>query len=745
MAGKAAPNQLPENAYRELKPGETYKPVLYQEKGILEVTLRSIVFGAIMAVLFAGAASYIALKLGQGIESAIPISILAIGFSALVARKSTLIENVNIMAIGATSGIVAGGSVFVMPALFILDLPHNFMHIFLVPFLGAVLGVLFLIPFRKYFVSDQHGKLPFPEGTAIVEVLVTGEKGGKQAGILAYAIGLGAAFDFVMTSLRGWAENFSTTMISGLDYFTNEIKLTFNLYTSAATLGLGYLIGVRYASIIFAGSMLSYFIIVPIFNYIGSLVPVPISPGQIPIGQMTADEIFSNYARYIGIGGIFAAGLLSIINMSPVIFKAIGIAFKEIFKKRDPGEKAEVIPRTEQSIPMSQVLIMLVAVTILIWAYFRFVVLAGMPGAFGLSIISIVITLIISFLFIAVSAWAVAMISVTPISGMTLMTLMVTAVLFSQLGLTGDAGMLTTLLVGGVVCTALSMAGSLVTQYKLGYWLGSTPKTIEWSNIIGSALSAVVVTAVIILLAQVYGFSEKQRTMESIALENGTVLVAEEMTAADIPDEVIVEEAAEPGETIVEMEFAPAGEETAMTEETPEPETLVSVAESEDDAPVRKSLPAPQANAMAAVLSSIMGDGGAPWFLYAMGVIVAFLVNMLGISPLAFALGMYLPIELNSPILAGACVGWLVKKSSKNEALAKVRHDKGILIASGLIAGGALIGVLDALIKFIQDKFVITIIPDLNNTGEFGNWLGLGLFIALAAFLFWDARRAKVE
>ena len=746
MAGNATPNQLPENAYRELKPGETYTPVLPQEKGILEVTLRSIVFGAIMAVLFAGAASYIALKLGQGIESAIPISILAIGFSALVVRKSTLIENVNIMAIGATSGIVAGGSVFVMPALFILDLPHSFMHIFLVPFLGAVLGVLFLIPFRKYFVSDQHGKLPFPEGTAIVEVLVTGEKGGKQAGILAYAIGIGAAFDFVMTSLRGWAENFSTTMISGLNYFTNEIKLTFNLYTSAATLGLGYLIGVRYASIIFAGSMLSYFIIVPIFNYIGSLVAVPISPGQIPIAQMTADEIFSNYARYIGIGGIFAAGLLSIINMSPVIFKAIGIAFKEIFKKRDPGEKAAVIPRTEQSIPMSLVLIMLVGVTILIWAYFRFVVLAGMPGALGLSIISIVITLVISFLFIAVSAWAVAMISVTPISGMTLMTLMVTAVLFSQLGLSGDAGMLTTLLVGGVVCTALSMAGSLVTQYKLGYWLGSTPKTIEWSNIIGSALSAVVVTAVIILLAQVYGFSEKQRTMESIAAENGTVLVAEEMTAADIPDEVITEgNYTESGETVVEMEFAPAGDKTAMTEESPEPETLAVVTEPEDDAPVRKSLPAPQANAMAAVLSSIMGEGGAPWFLYAMGVVVALLVNMLGVSPLAFALGMYLPIELNSPILAGACVGWLVKKSSKNEALAKVRHDKGILIASGLIAGGALIGVFDALIKFIQDKFEITIIPDLNNTGEFGNWLGLGLFLALAAFLYWDARRAKVE
>jgi len=724
--------KLPENAYRELKPGETYTPIIHREAGVLEVTLRSILFGAAMAILFAGAASYIALKLGQGIESAIPISILAIGFSAMVARKSTLIENVNILAIGATSGIIAGGSVFVMPALFILDLPHNFFQIFIVPFLGAALGVLFLLPFRKYFVADQHGKLPFPEGTAIVEVLVTGEKGGKQAGILAYAIAIGAVFDFFMTSLRAWAENFSTTAISSLRFFTHNIKLTFSLYTSAATLGLGYIIGIRYASIIFAGSMMSYFVIVPIFNYLGTLVTIPISPGTIPISEMSAEEIFSNYARYVGIGGIFAAGVISIIKMSPVIVKAIGIAFQQIFSRQKSiaatGEK-----RIDKSIPMSLVFVLLIVVTLFIWLYFRFVVLAGIQGALGLSVISVLITLVISFLFIAVSAWAVAMISVTPISGMTLMTLMITAVLFSQLGLSGKEGMLTTLLVGGVVCTALSMAGSLVTQYKLGYWLGSTPKTIEWSNILGSALSSAVVTAVIILLAQVYGFSQRPRTAESAAINPPPAVVLPDSVAntTEINHQIAASDnAPDTGTTTLEMTFTPASAESAAVLPP-------------DNIPQRRPLPAPQANAMAAVLGSIMGPGGAPWFLYGMGAVIAILVTILGISPLAFALGMYLPLELNSPILAGACVAWLVRKSSKIEAVSKARNDKGILIASGLIAGGALIGVFDALIKFIQDKMQISILPDLNNTAEFGNWLGLGLYVVLAFFLYWDATRAK--
>jgi putative OPT family oligopeptide transporter len=721
MADNEKSKKLPENAFRELKPGESYTPILSQEKGILEVTLRSMLFGALMAVIFAGAASYIALKLGQGIESAIPISILAIGFSAILARKSTLIENVNILAVGATSGIVAGGSVFVMPALFILDLNHNFFQIFIVPLLGAILGVLFLVPFRRYFVADQHGKLPYPEGTAIVEVLVTGEKGGKQAGVLAYAIGIGAVYDFFMTSMRSWAENFSTTLISGLDFFTNKVKLIFNLYTSAATLGLGYIIGVRYATIIFAGSLMSYFLLVPIFAYLGGMVTAPISPGNIPISQMTAEEIFRNYARYVGIGGIFTAGVISIIKMSPVIVKAIGIALKEIFRKKIKSQ-SEALLRTDRQMPMSLVMALIVLVTVFIWIYFRFVVLKGMPSATGLSFLSIAITLIISFLFISVSAWAVAMISVTPISGMTLMTLMVTAVLFSQIGMSGKAGMLATLLIGGVVCTALSMAGSLVTQYKVGYWLGSTPKTIEWSNILGCVLSSIVVTAVIILLAQVYGFKERSRTPADISAPAPVAIVQDSIAVAqDTSDQNLLTSPAMPASigSVQSGTQAPSKE--------------------------RRPLPAPQANAMAAVLSSVFGSGQAPWFLYGMGIIVALLVNMLGINPLAFALGMYLPIELNSPIMVGALIGLWVQKSSKDDKVAKARHDKGILIASGLIAGGALIGVLDALLKFIQDKYQLSFIPDFNNVGSFGNWLGLILFILLTIFLYWDATRAKPE
>ena len=674
MTENAKGIKLPENAYRELKPGEKYTPIISKKTGILEVTLRSVLFGLVMTLLFSGAASYIALKLGQGIESAIPISILAVGFSAMLARRSTLLENINILAVGATSGIVAGGSVFVMPAIFVLELDTNFFQIFIVPLLGAILGVLFLIPFRRYFVADQHGKLPFPEGTAITEVLVVGEKGGKQAGILAYAIGIGAVYDFLSISMRAWAESFSTSMISLFDFFTYKVKLIFSLNTSAAIMGLGYLIGVRYASIILAGSMMSFFIITPLFAYLSNFLPpgTIIPPGTEPLINMPAEDIFYNYARYVGIGGIFAAGVISILKMSKVIVNAFSQALGEVFRKKDrSGAAKKGMSRTDQDIPMSLVIVMIIAVSILIWLYFRFVVLDGMANATGLSIISIALTLVIAFLFISVSAWAVAMISVTPISGMTLMTLIVAAVLLSQLGMTGKEGMLATLLIGGVVCTALSMAGSLVTQFKIGYWLGATPKSIEWSNIWGCIAASVTVTAVIILLAHVYGYSP--------------------------------------------------------TAEHPNP------------------LPAPQANAMAAVIGGLMGGGQAPWFLYGLGVIFAVLVEMLGVSALAFALGMYLPIELNSPIMAGAIIAWLVKKSSKDAKLSKTRHDKGILLASGLIAGGAIIGVVAALFKFFEDKYQKALAPDFHNIGQAGNWLGLVVFILLGIYIYWDATRAKAD
>lgn len=663
--------KLPDNAYRELESGESYTPVIPTEKGVLEITVRSVAIGFGMAVLFSAAAAYIALKLGQGIESAIPISILAIGLSAVLARRSTLLENVNILAIGATSGILVGGSVFTMPAIFVLGLEDrtSFFQIFIVPFLGAALGVLFLIPFRRYFVAEMHGKLPFPEGTAITEILMTGERGGQQAKVLVSAMGIGFLFDFVSLTFSAWRDVFTTSLVGALDGLTHKIKAVFAINTSAAVLGLGYIIGVRYASIICAGSFLGYFVLIPLVAWVGGHIQGPTTDGLAPISAMSAEDIFENYVRFIGIGGIFMAGIISIIKMSPVMVQATRKAFAEIRKLASGGLERST-HRTDSDIPLGVVAVLTVLVSAAIWFYFRYSVLAGLDGATRLATLSLVLTLVISFLFAAVSAWAVAMISITPISGMTLTTLIVAAVVLARLGLSGPEGMLATLLIGGVVCTALSMTGSLVTEFKISYWLGATPRRIQWSNIIAAAVASITVTGAIMLFASTKGY-------------------------------------------------------------------VVSAAHPEP-------MPAPQANAMAAVIQSVMSTAEAPWLLYGVGAAIALIVEMLGISALAFALGMYLPIELNTPILFGALVAECVRRRAPSEEALKARNNRGTLIASGLIAGGALAGVFDGILSWVADARG-AVLWRFGNTGIFGNWLGLGMFVVLAAYVIWDASRARAE
>lgn len=665
---------LPDNAFRELKDGETYRPVIPPEGRVAEISVRSVAFGLGMTVLFSAAAAYIALRLGQGIESAIPIAILAIGLSAVLARKSTLLENVNVIALGATAGIVVGGSVFTMPAIYILKLDSlaGFSQIFLVPLFGAVLGVLFLIPFRHYFVADMHGKLPFPEGTATAEILVTGERGGKQALVLLYSMGMGMVLDFLALALRAWSDTFTTALVPRFRVLTDEVKAVFTLNTSAAVLGLGYIIGLNYASIICAGSFLSYFVFIPLFARLGALVPGGvIFPGTPSIQGMSYEAIFSSYVRYIGIGGIFSAGILSIVKMSPVIGQAIGKVFAELSRLRQESAGGAAIARTERDIPMTRVVLATIATAIVMWVYFRFVVLAGAESATVTSLAALGLTLVISFLFAPVSAWAVALISTTPISGMTLTTLIIAAVTLPRLGLHGPQGALGVLLIGGVVCTALSMTGSMVTLLKVGYWLGGTPRRIEWALIGGSILASATVTAVIMLFAHTYGY---------------------------------VGDAVHPN-----------------------------------------PVPAPQANAMAAVIQSVMESGQAPWFLYGLGAVISVVVMMVGISPLAFALGMYLPLELNTPILAGALFGWLVKRRSGDPNLDRARGNRGTLIASGFIAGGALAGVFDALFRYFDFGWVRRIADALDYGDGAKNWIGLIVFLLLGGFLLWDARRAKAE
>lgn len=705
MAEPQISNQLPENAYRELKPGEKYIPMVPPNVTAPEITKRSICFGIIMNIVFSMAATYLALKVGQGIETAIPISILAVGLSGFLLkagrRASSILENINILAISTTSGIVAGGTVFTMPAIYILKLNESleisnvslFFQIFLVPFLGAVLGIVFLVPFRRYFVKDMHGKLPFPEATATNEILVTGaSSGGGQAVVLIYSFLIGMVYNGCSGVLKIFGEVFTTghaaltvggnaintLAIPALATVTNKIKAVFFLGTGAELLGLGYIIGLRYASIICAGSFLSWFLIIPL------LAPLDLASLQLlnpELGGSSAEDIFRAIPRNIGIGGIFTAGLLSIFKMGKVIVTALRQALGGLIASKGAGK---VHDRTDEDISYPNLFIVWILTTIAIAAYFRVAVFSGMEDATRLTLISVGLALGIAFLFTTVSAWAIAMISVTPISGMTVTTIIITAVVLLAAGLPkDDSGMLATLLVGGVVASALSMAGTLVTEFKLGYWTGASPRRIQWSAMISALLASAVVTITIMFLARTKGY-----------------------------DPVINPSA----------------------------------------------LAAPQANVMASALRSFIGGGQVPWLMYGAGVVVVLVVELMGISGLAFSLGMYLPMELNTPILAGAFVAMLVKRSSKNDKLSKARCDKGILIASGLIAGGAIVGVLQSMLTAFDDEML----PDfdlmrwlevpyhvLQNgmAGEtyvrWGNWLGLAAFIALCVFAYWDSCRVK--
>lgn len=727
MAEPQIQTKLPENAYRELNPGETYVPMVPPNVTAPEITPRSILFGLLMNVLFAMAATYLALKVGQGIETAIPISILSVGLSGLLLRlglrRSTIIENINILAISTTSGMVAGGTVFTMPAIYLLGLDKTlnlsnsmiFLHIFLVPFFGAILGVIFLVPFRRYFVKEMHGKLPFPEGTATNEILVTGQEGGKNAIILVYSFILAGIYTFLAAGLRLWHDAFTTGIVhlgwrekvaaaadaatgtaesaatkfiehsKEVHAFTSEfwtgitdrLKAVFSMGTGAEFLGLGYIIGVRYASIIMAGSLLSFFVIVPLLAPLGLDALRGINP---TIEGTSAEALFTAVPKNMGIGCIFTAGILSILKMGKVIVTALREALGSLFRKSGVTPSLD---RTDQDISYPAMAILGLLATAGIAIYFRSFVLAGMANATYLTVVSVILALAVSFIFITVSAWAIATISVTPISGMTVTTIIVTAVVLLAAGLPrGAGGQLAVLLVGGVVASSLSVAGTLVTEFKLGYWAGASPRRIQWSCLLSCALASAVVTGTIMLLAKNPGY---------------------------------------------------------------------------DPLANPQALQAPQANLMKSALDSFLGTTGqVPWLPYGVGVVVALLLELVSISPLAFGLGMYLPMELNAPILVGALVAAAVKKGTNDEKVKKARNDKGIIIASGFIAGAAVIGVIlrglnnwsvTKSFMYSLDRLSSSMVAgaDPKEVGQASNWWGLIAFAVLCVFIFWDSRRAKPE
>ena len=537
-----------------------------------------------------------------------------------------------------------------------------FFQVFFVALFGGALGILFLIPLRRYFVAQQHGKLPFPEATATTEVLVAGEKGGSQAKVLATAMAVGGIYDFLVSAMHVWKETFSTRFFPFLHEVTHKARLVFSFNIGAAVMGLGYIIGVRYAAIICAGSFLAWFVFVPLMAWMGNFVTLPVPPEThaLPLGAMDAEQIFGTYVRLIGIGGIFMAGVLGIIKSSKIIASSFVVGIREIFRSAE-AKKATTTKRTDIDMTMGWVMGLNLALIVAIWLFFRFFVVSGQSNPLVLSLIALAVVVIISFLFTPVAARAIAIVGTNPVSGMTLMTLIVSSLILIASGLKGRDGMLAALLIGGVVCTALSTAGGFITDLKIGYWIGATPKKQEMWKFLGTIVAAASVSGVIILLNKTYGFA---------------------------PDR---------------------------------PERLV----------------APQANAMAAVISTFMSESPVPWALYGIGAAIALIMEMVGIPSLAFALGMYIPLELNAPILAGALVAWVVKRGAKNEKIASKRHDRGVLIASGFIAGGALMGVIGALLKFLG--------WDLNmgiDRHGWANYVSVIMFALLAVYVVYEARRA---
>ncbi len=609
---------LPDNAQRPLKPGEKYQPLLGDGHVFAEVTPYSVSLGLLMTVLFSAAAAYLGLKVGQVFEAAIPIAILAVGISGALGKKEALGQNVIIQSIGACSGVVVAGAIFTLPAIYILGLDVNFMQMFLSSLLGGVLGILFLIPFRKYFVQEMHGKYPFPEATATTQVLVSGESGGKSARVLAVSGLLGGLYDFAVSTFGAWAETLSTTVMHWGQVVADKAKLVLKLNTGAAILGLGYIVGLKYAFIICCGSFLVWLLIIPLMNLFwgGQVIDFMGTGITQTLSQMSPEEIFRNYARHIGIGGIATAGIIGIIKSSGVIKSAIGLAANEFRHGRGGVEEAG---RCERDLSMKKVVSGIVIALLAIFAFFAF---GGVVHTVWQALIGLVIVAVIAFLFTTVAANAIAIVGSNPVSGMTIMTLIVTALVLVAAGLKGNAGMVAAMVIGGVVCTALSMAGGFITDLKIGYWIGTTPAKQEAWKFVGTVVAAATVGGVMLVLNKTYGFTGDG------------------------------------------------------------------------------ALVAPQANAMAAVIQPMMNGGGAPWLLYGIGALIALLLTVFKVPALAFCLGMFIPIDLNLPLLLGGAVSWYVGSRSKDEETNRARSEKGTLIASGFIAGGALMGVVSAILKF---------------------------------------------
>ncbi|MDD5543759.1 MAG: oligopeptide transporter, OPT family [Acidobacteriia bacterium] len=679
--------RLPDNAYTELRVGESYEPYVPAESIIPEVTLRAVFIGLGMAVIFTLSAAYLGMKVGQVFEAAIPIAVLAVGLKHAFPRKSTVSENVIIQSIGSTSAVVVSGAIFTLPALYVLKLQPPLWSMILACFLGACLGILFLIPLRRYFCVEMHGKLPYPEATATTEILVTGESGGEQAKLLLYSMGLGGIYEFITTTCALWQEHIDFLFTRAGQVLADKARMVIKLDAIPSILGLGYVIGLRNSLILISGSFLSVLILVPTIYFVGQHLPQALAPGSKLIGQMDAEEIFRLYVqRRIAVGCIAFAGIVAILKSLKIIVGSFALGFKGILSARQ-GHSSDS-PRTDRDVSM-----VLVFAGIVLTGLFSAIYLRTLIGWWGAVWIAVAIVLLMSFMFTTVAANAIAIVARNPISGMTMLTIIISSFIFLRVGISGSFGMVVVLMIGCMVCTALALAGGFVTDLKIGYWLGTTPRRQEIWKFLGVAISSIAVVYTIHFMSGVYAFS---------------------------PDDVAA------GRTLID---------------------------------------APQANIMKAIASSMMANEPITWLLYGIGAVIVLICEMLSVPSMIFALGMYLPLELNAPALLGGFISYAVLHSSKQERVTKQRWERGTLIASGFIAGGALLGVLGVVLRnFHWERFISAGIPYIRmfdpNTKtyqwmpstphgwfiSYGQIFSLVLYAGLCLYLYWDScRKAKDE
>ncbi len=656
---------LPANAYRPLGEGETYRPMTPASARPPELTTRSVGWGLLLCVIFSVASAYSGLKVGQVMEAAIPISILTIGLARVYSRRSSLLENVIVTGVGGVSGSVVAGAIFTLPALYILKLdPHPVQTIFIC-IAGSCLGVLFLIPLRRYFVREMHGVLPYPEATAITEVLVTGEKGGEQARLLLQATAIAGAYDFFVTTFQVWKEFVDLRFLPAVREFADRTRIGFNFDAISFILGLGYVMGLRSSLILCSGGFLSNYVLVPLIWMIGSHLPdTAVYPATVPIAGMDASQIFRGYVRFIGVGAIATAGIFGILKSLRIIAGSFGIALKA-FRQ---GEAAAV-ERTDRDIPVLSIVAGVGISAVLVGVFF-----AGLQVSAPVVVMGLLLTLVFSFFFTSVSANAIATVARNPVSGMTMLTIIISSVVLLRFGLSGTTGMFFVMAIAGMVCTALSVSGQLITDLKTGYWLGSTPAAQEKVKFLGAIAASMASGLTIVLLAQAFQFGE-----------------------------------AAPGDT-------------------------------------RTVLASPQASIMKALVEGFMSQQPVAYVLFLAGAVIALIMEMLGAPALIFALGMYLPLELNTPALVGGFLAHYLGKraDAAGERQGASIRERGVIIASGLMAGGALGGVFGAGLRLFPWYTEERVKTPFYDNDAISQSVSIAMFAALCAYMWFGSLR-KVE